>query len=226
MTPFCFIHLKWPASNHRIIIAMASIIRYDLNMSIKKYKYYFTKPKSEIGKDVFRWLIIAGVVSVAATSPYFLTNLLRYQRKFRKYPKQKVSDMFYNLRKRGLINIQKNNHQIYISLTEEGKKKAGWMQIDSLKIARPKKWDGKWRMVMFDISQLRKFYRDAFRGKLKELGFCQFQKSVWIHPSDCRAEIDLLRIFFGLSEKELRLIVAQDIGNERELKKIFNLSQN
>lgn len=192
-------------------------------MSISKYKYYFTKPKSEIGKDIFRWLMIAGAVSIAATSPCFLTNLLQYRRKFRKYPKQKVSDIFYNLRKQGLINILRQNHQIYISLTKEGKKKAGWLQIDNLKIVKPKKWDRKWRMVMFDISQLRKFYRDAFRGKLKELGFCHFQKSIWIHPFCCQSEIDLLRKFFGLSEKELRLVVAEDIGSDRELRKIFNL---
>jgi len=198
---------------------------YDIiyNMSIKKYKYYFTKPKSEIGKDVFRWLIIAGAVSVAATSPYFLTNLLRYRRKFREYPKRNVSDVFYNFKKKGLINVRKQNHQIYISLTEEGKKKAGWLQIDSLKIIRPKKWDGKWRMVMFDIAQLKKSYRDAFRGKLKELGFYPFQKSIWIHPFDCRSEIDLLQTFFGLSENELRLVVAEDIGSSEELSKIFNL---
>jgi len=192
-------------------------------MSIRKYKYYFTKPKSEIGKDVLRWLIIAGAVSIAATSPYFLTNLLRYRKKFSKYPKHKVSDIFYNFRKQGLINIQRNNHQIHISLTEEGKKKAGWLQIDNLKIAKPKKWDGKWRMAMFDIAQLKKSYRDAFRGKLKELGFYPFQKSVWIHPFDCRPEIDLLRTFFGLSERELCFVIAEDVGNERELPKIFNL---
>lgn len=207
----------------RIILAMASIVRYGLLMGIKKYKYYFTKPRSEIGKDIFRWLLIAGAVSVAATSPYFLTNILRYRKKFRRYPKQRISDAFYSFKKRGLLNIRKQNHQIFISLTEEGKKKAGWLQIDSLKISKPRKWDRKWRMVMFDISQLKKFYRDAFRGKLKDLGFCPFQKSIWIHPFDCAAEIDLLRTFFGLSEKELRLAVAESIGNDQESRKNFNL---
>ncbi|MBI2450119.1 MAG: hypothetical protein HYV47_01125 [Candidatus Nealsonbacteria bacterium] len=192
-------------------------------MSIRKYKYYFTKPKSEIGKDIFRWLMIAGAVSIAATSPCFLTNLLKYHQKFKKYPKQKVSDTFYHFRKQGLINIQENNHQICISLTREGKKKAGWLQIDNLKIAKPKKWDDKWRMVMFDIAQLKKFHRDAFRSKLKTLGFYQFQKSIWVYPFDCRAEIDLLRTFFGLLEKELRLVVAENLGDDRELRKAFNL---
>jgi len=100
---------------------------------------------------------------------------------------------------------------------------AGWLQIDALKIKRPKKWDKKWRIIVFDISELKKLYRDAFRGKLKELGFYPLQKSVWICPFDCRDEIELLREFFGLKEKELRLIVAESIGNDKWLRKIFQI---
>ena len=192
-------------------------------MGVQKYKYYFKKPKSEISKDIFHWLIIAGAVSIAATSPCFLTNLLRYRKDFKQYPKKRISDAFYNFRKRGLIDVRSNNHQVQISLTERGRRKAGWMQIDSLRISPPKKWDKKWRIVMFDIPQVKKIYREAFRGKLKELGFRPFQKSVWIHPFNCGAEIDLLRTFFGLSEKELCLVTVEDIGNDIELRRIFNL---
>lgn len=193
-------------------------------MGLKKYKYYFTKPRSEISKDFLRWFLIAGAVSVAATSPYFITSLLRYRKRFKKYPRQKISDAFYNLRRQGLVNIQKNHHQIFISLTEMGKKKAGWLQIDNLKIDKPQKWDGKWRLVMFDIAQIKRLHREAFRGKLKELGFYKFQKSIWIHPFNCKPEIELLRQFFGLSEKELCLVVSADISDEKTLKKVFNLS--
>ena len=193
-------------------------------MGIKQYKYYFKKPRSEISKDIFRGLIIAGAISIAATSPYFLTNFLKCHKEFKKYPKQKLSNTFCKLRKSGLININRKNHQIYISLTEEGKKKAGWMQIDALKITRPKKWDRKWRLVMFDIAQLKKLYREAFRGKLKEIGFQPLQKSVWICPFECEPEIKLLKKFFGFSDQELRLIVTENIGDELEWKKNFKLS--
>lgn len=189
-----------------------------------KYRYYFRKPKSEIVKDILYWLMISGAVAIAATSPYFLINALKAYKKLQKYEKKKVYNSFYKLRKKGFIKIEKRNQQIYISLTEEGKKKAGWFQIDTLTIKKPKKWDGKWRIVIFDISQLKKVYREAFRGKLRELGFYPLQKSVWVHPFDCRDEIDLLRDFFGLGEKEIRLIESQNIGQDEWLKKIFKLS--
>jgi len=192
-------------------------------MSFKKYKYYFKKPRSAIVKDIFRWLMIAGAVSIAATSPYFLRNLFIYNKRLKRYPNKKISDTFYNLKRQKLIKIQSKNHQIYISLTKEGKNKAGWLQIDNLKIAKPKKWDKKWRVVIFDIAQLKKLHREAFRGKLKELGFYPLQKSVWIHPFDCRDEIELLKDFFGLLEKELRLIIAEDVGNDNKLKEIFKI---
>jgi len=192
-------------------------------MTFRKYKYYFKKPKSEIGKDILSWLLITGAVLVAATSPYFILNILKSYKRWKKYPKKKVYDTFYNLRKYGFVKIKKRNHQIYVSLTEKGKKKAGMFQIDSLKIKKPKKWDRKWRLVIFDISELKKIYREAFRGKLKELGFYPLQDSVWIHPFDCQAEIELLKEFFGLSEKEMRLVIAENIGKDNKIKEIFKI---
>ncbi|HLC99951.1 hypothetical protein A2841_01930 [Candidatus Kaiserbacteria bacterium RIFCSPHIGHO2_01_FULL_48_10] len=192
-------------------------------MSIRKYRYYFKAPKSAIVKDILTLLAVTGAMYVAAGSPYFVRNLLQASKKFKKYPKKKIHDTFYALRKQGCIVIEKRNHQIYISLTEGGKRKVGWMQVDSLEIKKPKRWDKKWRLVIFDIAQLKKIYREAFRGKLKELGFRPLQKSVWAHPFDCRPEIELLKAFFGLSEKEMRLMVVEDIGEAGDLKKFFQL---
>ena len=192
-----------------------------------KYKYYFKKPRSEIVKDILYCLMVAGAVSLAATSPYFLLNLAKgigKELKKKKYGKKKIYDTFFRLRKDGSINFERKDNQIYISLTEKGKKKANWLQIDALKIKKPKKWDGKWRLVIFDIAEIKRIYREVFRGKLKELGFCPLQKSIWIYPFDCRDEIELLRDFFGLSQKELRLIVAEEIGDDNWLKKIFKFT--
>jgi len=190
---------------------------------MSKYKYYFRKPKSEIVKDILSWLAMAGVICVAATSPYFILNIIRSFKKVRKYNKKKVYDVFYNLRRQGCIDIRKRNHQIYIALTEKGRKKAGRFQIDSLKINKPRKWDKKWRLVIFDISQLQRLKRNAFRGKLKELGFYPLQKSVWVCPYPCKDEIELLREFFGLTKKEIRLITAENIEDDNFLRKVFKL---
>jgi len=191
-----------------------------------KYKYYFNKPRAAIAKDIIQWLFIAGAISIAATSPYFGINCWRaFQKtlKEKKYPKQKVSDTFTRLKRRGAIFMEKRGHEVIISLTPEGQRLAGYMQIDSLEIKRPKKWDKKWRLVLFDISQLKLAHRNAFRSKLKELGFALFQKSVWLHTFDCRDEIEVLKDFFGLTNKEVCLITTENIPGEDHFKKYFGL---
>jgi DNA-binding transcriptional regulator PaaX len=190
---------------------------------MSKYKYYFRKPKSEIVKDIFKGALITGAIIIAASSPYFITNIIKANKRFRRYPKQRVADTFTRLKREGLIMIERNNSQIYIKLTKEGKKKAGLYQIDNLSIKKPKKWDGKWRIVIFDIAELKRSHREAFRGKLKELGFKPLQKSVWIYPFPCQEEIVLLRDFFGLDKNDIQLIVAEKIESDEKLREIFKV---
>lgn len=191
-----------------------------------RFKYYLKKPRSEIAKDIVKWLLISGAISVAATSPYFGVNAWRAFQKARRqkrYPKQKFSDTFTRLQRKKAISVEKRGQEVRISLTPEGRKLAGYMQIDSLIVKKPAKWDKKWRIVMFDIAQLKLNHRNAFRSKLKELGFTPFQKSVWLHPFDCRDEIGVLKDFFGLSDKEVCLITTEKIPAESSFKKHFRL---
>lgn len=191
-----------------------------------KYKYYFRKPKSEIAKDIFQWLLIGGMITVAATSPYFGIHAWRAFQKWQKqkqYQKHNFSDIFTRLHRKGLIEVEQRGHNLHIALSPKGQQLAGRIQIDSLKIQRPKAWDGKWRLVMFDIAQPKRRHRNALRGKLEELGFALYQKSVWLHAFDCRNEIAILKAFFGLKENEISLIAAQKIDREQYFKKRFQM---
>lgn len=190
---------------------------------MSKYKYYLKKPKSEITKDAFLWLGAAGAVAIAATSPYFGANLAREFTKKKKYKQKDVYDTFRRLKKEGCITITEKNNQIYIRLTDKGEKRAGIYQINSLKIKQPKGWDKKWRLVLFDIEELKRQKREAFRGLLKNLGLRPLQQSVWLYPYECRDEIDLLRDFFGLRHNELRYIVTNTIGEDSEWRKEFGV---
>lgn len=191
-----------------------------------KYKYYFKKPRGEITKDVLRWALTAGVIIVAATSPYFLFNIVKAFAKGqdgRRYKRKDIYNVFYRLRKQKHILFEEENNQIFISLTEEGRKKAGWLQINHLVIKKQKRWDRKWRLIIFDIPHDHRAKREALRGLIKRLGLYPLQKSVWIYPYDCCDEIELLKDFFGLSEHELRIVLAENIGSDLFLRERFNL---
>ena len=190
---------------------------------MKRYKYCFRK-SSEIAGYILAALMLGGMIAIAATSPFFIQNLLRGLKGLKKYEGKKVYDTFYRLKQRGYINFYKKNNQIFISLTEKGRKKAGWTQMDDLKIKKPKKWDGKWRILLFDIAELKRLYREALRGKLISMGFAMFQKSVWIIPYECKKEVELLKSFFGLSNKEIRLLTVENIGEDGEFRKFFKLT--
>ena len=187
---------------------------------MSKYKYYFRKPRSEIAKDILLWS--AAGVSLALSGGAPVPTLLWKSK--RKHPRKKFLDTFTRLQRAGLIETHIQNNHVYIALSPEGKKRAGRLQIDALEITRPLKWDGKWRVLIFDIGELRKVHREAFRGKLRHIGFQMLQKSVWIFPFPCQDEVEVLRDFFQLSRKEARLITAENIGDDAEMRRIFSLT--
>ncbi|MBI2577543.1 MAG: hypothetical protein HYV77_01725 [Candidatus Wildermuthbacteria bacterium] len=189
---------------------------------MRKYKYYFKKPRSAIAKDIVKTLAMAGILSIATTSPYAGSIFYKAFKNRKAYKRREVTDTFTRLRRKGLIHMERNGHDFRISLTQKGKELAGYMQIDDLCISKPKKWDGKWRIILFDIANLKVLHRNAFRAKLRELGFIPLQKSVWVHPFPCKPEIQILRDFFGL-EEEVRLITAEKIGFDASIKEHFQL---
>ncbi|MFH1462747.1 MAG: hypothetical protein ABIG08_03590 [bacterium] len=174
-------------------------------------------------KEILKYLLLAGTIYIAAASPYFIINLIKNINKFKSHKKKPLGSAFDYLKRKGLIEIQKDGHDLCIILTEEGKKRAGKYQIDDLEIARPKKWDRKWRVIIFDIPHLKNAQRNAFRRKLKELGFCSLQKSVWLHPFDCKGEIEILRDFFGLNKNQIQILLVERIENEKTIKSFFKL---
>lgn len=176
--------------------------------------------KANFSKKILAYLILAGMVTIAATSPFFLHRLIKIIFKSSKYNNKKISNAFNYLRRSGMIEIVKDGHDIKIIPTEKGIKAHKRYKILELKIKKPGKWDGKIRVVAFDIQNKYRIKRDAFRKKLKELGFYSMQKSVWLHPFDCRREIKILVDFFGLGNKDISFFVSDSIDDLTLLNKI------
>ena len=118
--------------------------------------------------------------------------------------------------------VCEKNGKTIVKITKKGKTKLRSFAIDLMDIPKPKRWDGKWRMVMYDLPIRFKKARNAFRWKLKELGFYQFQKSAWICPYPCEDEIMFISDFYGVG-KYVEILKVENILNEEKLKKYFNL---
>jgi len=134
--------------------------------------------KGDAVKIILKGLLYGGgFVALSIASPTFPAKILpklikwaKYELRKKQYKKRRFYNAFYYLKKKDLVSMEYRGKQLYISLTEEGKKKAGRYQIDDLKIKKPAEWDRKWRILIFDIEDKHKVKREALRGKIKELG--------------------------------------------------------
>lgn len=115
-------------------------------------------------------------------------------------------------------------NEYYLKITTDGinklNKKFGLNTLSS------KPWDGIWRIVIFDIQELRKYLRNAFRRKLKYLGFGPIQKSVWVSPYPAFKEIEAFIKANDLNN-EIVVLESQKIGLDIEelLNKAWGLNE-
>jgi DNA-binding transcriptional regulator PaaX len=107
-------------------------------------------------------------------------------------------------------------------LTKKGGEQAKKLNLlgNSIKFKFPKKWDGKWRIVIFDIPEKDRVFRDILRGHLHKLKFIKLQNSVFVSPHPFESLIlELVGLYSA--EKYVRVITALKIDNEDDLKKKF-----
>ena len=115
--------------------------------------------------------------------------------------RKQLYQILKRLQMKDLVKIIKQANNIEkIYLGKKGKKRWLYYQFSNLKLKVPKKWDGKWRLLLFNIPELKKNIRDALRRKLKNLGFLEFQKSVFIYPYPCEDEINFIINFFNIED--------------------------
>lgn len=98
----------------------------------------------------------------------------------KQYKRHNYSHLIWRTLKTGYIEKIVKDEKVYLRLTAEGKEKV--VRDFPLFKFQERKWDKKWRFVLFDIAELERKTRDALRSKLKELGFGMFQQSVYISP--------------------------------------------
>lgn len=134
-------------------------------------------------------------------------------------PKTAYSRTAYRLKKKGLLEITTKNNKKFLRLTNKGQIQA---LLKMAKIPKVGKWDGKWRLVMFDIPEQSKTQRNLLREILKKQGFQKFQASVFIGSQPInRAAIKYLQIS-GLINY-IRMLRVDEVDNEQELLQLFHL---
>ena len=190
------------------------------------------KPYGEITKAILIGVGVAGLIVVVAAAPGVVLAAKLFdqnQQRFpKKYEKKKAARTIQRLQRNNLLVVKKRGGKFVFELTKEGRRKFKEIQrkenlLKNLHITKPARWDGKWRILLFDIPDIsHKQARDVLRGKLKEWEFYPLQKSVWICPWPCENEIQLAAELYGISQY-VNIVVAEKISGDAVLKKHFGL---
>lgn len=108
---------------------------------------------------------------------HFVNNSHLYAYGGSGYPRKKTKlvEAIKRMRERGLVEFgDAKAEQIVFRLTNLGEDALGDLSSSE------EKWDGKWRLVIFDVPEAKRGVRDLFRRRLKDWGFRSWQKSVWV----------------------------------------------
>lgn len=177
--------------------------------------------KQNIRRAVLTTISAAGVLALAMAAPNTL-RLLKYAPGMKSRYTSRAQRTLERLIAQGYLEKRTGGRKNIVQLTKRGETLLGKLSVGSAKYRPPEKWDGKWRIVIFDIPEQRRKFRDYLRMMLETIGFHMLQASVWVYPHDCEDLILLLKTDFSLG-KEVLYIVAEDIEGDYILRRHFHL---
>ncbi|MEK7065880.1 MAG: hypothetical protein AAB938_00845 [Patescibacteria group bacterium] len=164
----------------------------------------------------------AGVISIALLAPNTLTALKKFGMLPGPRQKETISITRKRLVKAGLLAYDDRG---LLRLTARGEKKLHYARMRDFKLKKPRRWDRKWRVLIFDIREKKRSTRDKVRYTLSAIGFVRLQDSVWVYPYPCDDFITLLKADFSLG-RELLYLIVDSIEFDRDLRKQFGLKES
>lgn len=133
----------------------------------------------------------------------------------RRYKRHSFIQLVNRNLKTGNIERVVKDGKTYLRLTSVGKSN---IVRDFPILSLTRRWDKRWVIVVFDISEKSKSVRNNFRNKLKSLGFGMLQESVWITPlsigDDMREFINSIGLLQNVFVME---ILGFILGNPKQL---------
>lgn len=121
------------------------------------------------------------------------------------------------MRQQGLI---RGDYEHGLALTDKGRRRLAKSEFANIAIDQPAVWDQHWRIVFYDIPEKHKQGRDALTAKLRQLGFYQLQRSVWVHPFPCRDVIETVTTTYKVS-RYVTYVETAYIDKQSKLRKRF-----
>jgi len=194
----------------------------------KRQKLYDTAKETGvvIGVTLLGMAAVCGILVVGAVAPKIFSVFGRSGKYHRYFDKARFNQRVRYFQRRGYIEVtecENEDRMMEIKLTELGKTQVVKRALGNLRILPQAKWDGSWRIVIFDIPERNKWAREGLRECLKRIGFYRLQKSAFVFPYPCRAEIEFLGRIYSAGGN-IHFMEANLVSFGDELKAFFSLA--
>ncbi len=174
--------------------------------------------RNELQRIILGTVKAAGVISLGLVAPGVVVAMSKLGLRLSPQQNTVIERSSHRLIRQGLMKWEGRR----LRLTEKGERRIQELTLRE-QLKKPKRWDGKWRVLVFDIPERRKKLRQWIRYTLKDIGFVRLQDSVWVYPYDCEDLMTLLKAEFRVGDAMLYMIV-DTIERDTKLKNHFQLA--
>lgn len=173
---------------------------------------------SAIIDGVLKFAVTGSTIAAGILIPNLLIGLEKPLDKFSSHMDKRQRER--ELRR--IVSYMKSNHLLRgdykhgLQITDKGRQRLQKSNFEKLSVKPRSQWDGRWRLIIYDIPEDHKQGRNALAAKLSRLGFYQLQRSAWLHPFPCRRVVEKITSHFGV-DTYVSYIKASSIDNQQEL---------
>jgi CRISPR-associated endonuclease Cas2 len=174
--------------------------------------------KNNLQQIILSTVKLSGLIAVGLVAPNVIGAMKKLGLVAAERQNESIQSSASKMAKVGLLKFNGK----YYELTKKGEERLRRWELQEFKFIKPKTWDRKWRVIIFDIPENRRAVRNRVRNLFKEAGFLSLQKSVWVYPYDCEDIITLMKTNLGVG-KDILYMIVDEIENDRHLRKEFGL---
>lgn len=178
------------------------------------------KRREDLQRIVLSTVATAGLVSVTLVAPNIIGAMVKMGLLPSPQKKQAIERARDRLVRNGLLTYEDRK----LRLTRKGEAELRRIERNNFAIKKPRRWDGKWRVLIFDIPEYRRGLREKVRRTLRTIGFVHLQHSVWIYPYDCEDLMALLKADFKIG-RDMRYLIADTIEYDHAYRAKFGLTR-
>lgn len=173
----------------------------------------------KVEKAVLATIYGAGALALAVAAPNALRLLSRSVSAKGLFSSKRAID---SLLEKKLVEFVGINGKKKLQVTDAGTIYLAGAIEEGQNMCKDEKWDGKWRIVIFDIPVKKRGLRNKIRAIVESFGFKLLQRSVWVSPYPREDLIVLLKAELKIG-KDLLYIVADEIEYDKPLRQMFGL---